>query len=137
MEKICCLFKGESAIQALKGWDYKIEEVLNDPYVETRILYRCKKCGGLVLYNHEETAYFVPGEDWDNAYIEKRYYPVLEEDIRTEDGKTKFDWGAMTSRKHISASYRELDEGIPPYRYVETEKSGKNRCEKYSPRKAR
>ncbi len=130
MEKTCCLFEGKTAIQALKDWDREIVEVLNDPYVENRILYRCKKCGGLVLYDHDETAYFVPGEDWDNAYIEKRYYPVLEEDIRVEDGKMKFDWGAMTSRKHISASYRELDTGEPPYHYVEAEKPAKKAVRK-------
>ncbi len=125
MEKICCLFNGEHAALVLRDWDREIVEVLDDPYVETRILYRCKKCGGLVLYDHDETAYSVPGEDWDNAYIEKRYYPVLEEDIRIESGKMKFDWAAMTSRKHIAASYRELDVGEPPYRYVEAEKPEK------------
>ena len=121
MEKICCLFSGKSAGLALKDRDFEIAEVLDDPYVETRILYRCRKCGGLVLYDHDETAYFVPGEDWDNACIEKCFYPVLEEDIRIEDGKMKFDWATMTSRKHIAANYRELDAGGPPYRYVDAE----------------
>ncbi len=130
MDKICCLFNGESAARALKDWDCEIAEVINDPYVETRILYRCKKCGGLVLYDHDETSYFVPGEDWDNAYVEKRYYPVLEEDIRVESGKMEFDWAALTSRKHIAASYRELDTGEPPYRYVEAEKPGKKALSK-------
>ena len=82
------------------------------------------------MYDYDETAYFVPGEDWDNAYIEERYYPVLEKDIRIEDGKMKFDWGAMTSRKHISATYRELDTGEPPYRYVEAEKPEKKAVRK-------
>jgi len=116
--KICCLFQGSSAVKAVNEWQREVVEILTDTCRHDRILYRCRKCGGLVLRDYEETALFLPGEDWDNAYIEEYYYPVLEEDIEKKDGEMMFNWSAITSRKHIEASYRELDEGDKPYYYV-------------------
>ena len=66
-DKICCLFKGDSAARAVKEWQRELVQDLTDSYRESRTLYRCKKCGGLVLCDYEETAHFLPGEDWDNA----------------------------------------------------------------------
>ena len=53
---------------------------------------------------------FIPGEDWDNAYCEKQYYPIFMDDMKEENGEISFNWRAMQSRKHMVASYRELDE---------------------------
>ena len=105
MDKICCVFKGDSAVDALRERDFTVEKVLIpfDRNREERILYRCKKCGGLVLFDYEEAAYFIVGENWDNAHVTASYYPVLEEDVRVEDGKTVFDWDALTARRHITA----------------------------------
>ena len=116
--KICCLFQGSSAAEAINEWYGEVVENLTDTCRHDRILYRCRKCGGLVLRDYEETALFLPGEDWDNAYIDEYYYPVLEEDIEKKDGEMSFNWSALISRKHIAASYRELDEGDKPYYYV-------------------
>ena len=126
MDKICCLFDGDSAVESERSWEHEIVDILIDSCGDRRILFKCKKCGGLVLYDHEEMAYFIPGEDWDNAYIEERFYPVLEEDIRVTDGETEFDWAALTARKHIAASYREDDVGEKPYRYVAAKGTDKN-----------
>ncbi len=122
-EKICCLFEGESASDEMKERNLEVVERIDDSYRESRILYRCKKCGGLVLYDYEETAWFVPGEDWDNAYVDVYYYPVLEEDVRREDGAVNFNWKALKSRRNIEAHYRENDIGDIPYYYVNVEKS--------------
>ena len=127
--KICCLFDGVDAILARKNWECEIVEKLIISYRHDRILYRCKKCGGLVLYDYEETAHFLPGEDWDNAYVEEYYYPVLEEDIKKKENETSFNWNAMISRKHIAASYRELDEGDKPYYYVKAKPEKTERTE--------
>ena len=116
--RICCMFEGESAIQAVNDHSFEVVDLLRDKYRETRILYRCRKCGGLVLYDYEEEAHFLPGVDWDNAYIEEFYYPLLEEDITIDEGEKYFDWGAIKTRKYIAASYRELDSGDHPYRFV-------------------
>ena len=123
MRQICCLFDGDDAIESWKNRQLEIVKNYNDSYRESLILYRCKKCGGLVLYEYEETAMFIPGEDWDNAYCEEHYYPVLEIDIKEADGEIDFNWRAMQSRKYITASYRELDEGEAPYRYVAAKKN--------------
>ena len=117
--KICCLFEEKNAKKAMKERDFELVNWLINSYRHDRVLYRCKKCGGLILYDYEETAHFLPGEDWDNAYIEEYYWPVLPEDIRTVDEEIEFDWSAITVRKHIFAEYRELDEGEKPYYYVD------------------
>ena len=62
-DKICCLFEGDSAVRAVKEWQRELVQDLTDSYRESRTLYRCKKCGGLVLCDYEETAHFLPGED--------------------------------------------------------------------------
>ena len=130
-DKICCLFEEDNAVQAVKDWSREIVDDLIDSYRHTRILYRCKKCGGLVLYDYEETAHFLPGEDWDNAYVDESYYPVLESDISVEDEEKEFNWFAMTSRKYITASYRELDEGTVPYYFMKP-KPKKTKGREYS-----
>ncbi len=117
---ICCLFKGNSAVRAVKEWQCELVRDLTDSYRESRTLYRCKKCGSLVLCDYEETAHFLPGEDWDNAYVEEYYWSVAPDDYQTIDGEIVFDWDALMSRRYISAHYRELDKGEKPYCFVET-----------------
>ena len=45
-DKICCLFEGDSTVQAMKEWQREFVRDLTDSYRESRTLYRCKKCGG-------------------------------------------------------------------------------------------
>lgn len=123
-DKICCLFEGDSAARAVKEWQRELVQDLTDSYRESRTLYRCKKCGGLVLCDYEETAHYLPGEDWDNAYVEEYYWPVAPDDVQMIDGEIVFDWDALMSRRHISAHYRELDEGQKPYCFVEAKAPG-------------
>ena len=117
--KICCVFEEKNAKKAIKEKKFELVNWLVNSYRHDRVLYRCKKCGGLVLYEYEEEAHFLPGEDWDNAYCEEYYWPVLQEDIQTVDGDVEFNWGAISVRKHIVADYRELDRGEKPYYFVE------------------
>ncbi len=122
-DNICCLFEEKDAQKAMKEKEFELVEWIVNSYRDDRALYRCKKCGGLVLYEYEETAHFLPGEDWDNAYCEEYYWPVKPEDIQTCDGEMEFNWSAITARKHIAADYRELDVGEKLYRFVETKPS--------------
>ena len=132
MNKICCFFDGDDAVQSWKNRQLETVRDFRDSYRESLILFRCQKCGGLILYEYEETAMFIPGEDWDNAYCEKQYYPIFMDDMKEENGEISFNWRAMQSRKHMVASYRELDEGDPPFAYVEARKKEFRRKE-FSP----
>jgi len=118
-EKICCLFEEKDAQKAVKEKDFELVKWIINSYRDDRALYRCRKCGGLVLYDYEETAHFLPGEDWDNAYCEEYYWPVKPEDVQTVDEEMEFNWSAIMARKHIAAYYRELDVGEKPYCFVE------------------
>ena len=131
-EKICCLFDGKNAKKAMKERDLEVITWLISSYRHDRAFYRCRKCGGLVLFDYEETAHFLPGEDWDNAYVEEYYWPVIPEDIRVNGGEIGLDWTAITARKHISVDYRELDEGEKPYCFVEAKPSAKSVPKEYT-----
>lgn len=71
----CCIFKDRPTEAEVHRRLERVESIdFSDRHRHT--VYRCRECGAYVLYEYEEVSCFMPGENWDDADIYHRYYPV-------------------------------------------------------------
>ena len=108
--KICCMFEEKNADLAVYHRDLEKIAVFRDSYRSSDVLYRCRRCGGLVYYSYEEIANLYGG--WDNADVFENYIPVVGEvtDLENWEEVQK----ARTFRHYITGHNMEDD---PPSSY--------------------
>ena len=99
-ENICCMFSDPDPGHAVEN--NALECLEDEEWSRKRIvLYRCKRCGGFVLYEYHED----PAPGWDYTMICEEYIPVAEPPL--VNGKYSCKAAAIGGARSIHTMYLE------------------------------
>lgn len=114
--KICCMFRQEDADLAVQNRDLACLEVLRESSRRSRVLCRCRRCGGAVLYDYEEIANLYGG--WDNADVFEHWYPVEIPEAASGEAQEEINWRIIKGAGSI-CGHNLQDDAVFRYSFQE------------------